>query len=177
MGLRDLVNKVPAPLKQAVKDVVYPEMLREGALTPEWSLQDQDGKWHPTNPGRWAILVFYPSDDTPGCTLQLQAFQRYAERLNELDVSLYGVNHADANSHAAFANKCDIGFPLLVDRGGSVSQQFRCSLPLPYGVRIIRSVYLVDPEGKVRFANRGAPSPETIIRRIEVLQEVTKTGE
>ena len=176
MGLRDLVNKVPTPLKQAVKDKVYPDMLPEGDLAPEWHLQDQNGKWHRMKGNRWAILVFYPSDDTPGCTLQLQEFQRHADRFDELGVSIYGVNPAEASSHAAFAEKCSIGFPLLVDRGGSVCRQFRCSLPIPYGVRVIRSVYLINPERKVRLANRGAPSVEAIIRSIEALQQVTKAG-
>ena len=176
MSLRDLVNRVPTPLKQAVKDKVYPEMLPEGDLAPEWHLQDQDDKWHRMKGNRWAVLVFYPSDDTPGCTLQLQEFQRHAARFEELDVSVYGVNPAEASSHAAFANKCGIEFPLLVDRGGSVCRQFRCSLPIPYGVRVIRSVYLINPERKVRLANRGAPSVEAIIRSIEALQQVTKAG-
>ena len=167
MGLRDLVNKVPTPLIQAVKDKVYPDMLTEGQLAPEWNLQGHDGTWYSMQPDRWTILVFYPSDDTPGCTLQLQDFQRHAERFDELGVSIFGVNHADANSHAAFAMKCDIGFPLLVDHGGSICQQFRCSLPLPYGVRVIRSVYLINPEGTVCSASRGAPPAEDFIRNIE----------
>ena len=121
-------------------------------------------------------MVFYPSDDTPGCTLQLQEFQRHKNELDALSVSVYGVNPAEAGSHAAFAEKCSIEFPLLVDRGGSVSRQFRCSLPMPYGVRVIRSVYLINPERKIRLANRGAPSVQAIIRSIEALQQATKAG-
>ena len=176
MGLRDLIQKVPTPVIQAVKDRVYPDMLPEGELAPEWHLQDQHGEWHRMKGKQWAIMVFYPSDDTPGCTLQLQEFQKHKDQLDALSVSVFGVNPAEAVSHATFADKCGIGFPLLVDRGGSVSRQFRCSLPVPYGVRVIRSVYLINPERKIRLANRGAPSVEAIIRSIEALQQVTKAG-
>ncbi|MGB0639247.1 MAG: peroxiredoxin [Myxococcota bacterium] len=176
MGLRDLINKVPTPLKQAVKDKVYPDMIAEGELAPEWHLQDQDDNWHRMKGKKWAIMVFYPGDDTPGCTLQLQDFQRHYDRLKELNVEVYGVNPAEADSHKAFADKCGFDFPILVDRGGSVCRQFRCSLPMPYGIKVIRSVYLVNPERKIRMANRGTPPVQAIIRSIEALQQVTRSG-
>jgi peroxiredoxin len=89
---------------------------------------------------------------------------------------VYGVNPAEADSHKSFADKCGYEFPLLVDRGGSVSRQFQCSLPMPYGAKVIRSVYLINPERKIRLANRGAPSVEAIIRSVEALQQATKAG-
>ena len=176
MSLRDLLNKVPTPLKQAVKDKVYPEMILEGEQAPDWQLQDHEGNWHRMRKEQWTLLVFYPGDDTPGCTLQLQSFQHHYDKLQALGVQVYGVNPAEASSHKAFAEKCSIGFPLLVDRGGSVARQFRSSLPMPYGAKVIRSVYLINPERKIRLANRGAPSVEAIIRSVEALQQATKDG-
>jgi peroxiredoxin Q/BCP len=176
MGLRDLLNKVPTPVKQAVKDKLYPEMLLEGQLAPEWQLQDHNDQWHRMKGKQWVLMVFYPGDDTPGCTLQLADYQRHYARFQELGVAVYGVNPAEADSHKSFADKCGYEFPLLVDRGGSVSRQFQCSLPMPYGAKVIRSVYLINPERKIRLANRGAPSVEAIIRSVEALQQATKAG-
>ncbi len=176
MGLRDLLNKVPVPVKQAVKDKLYPDMLPEGSQAPDWQLQDHHGKWHRMKGSNWFLLVFYPGDDTPGCTLQLAEFQRHLDTFTELGVSVYGVNPAEADSHQAFAEKCGYDFPLLVDRGGSVSRQFQCSLPMPYGAKVIRSVYLINPERMIRLANRGAPSVEAIIRSVQALQQATKNG-
>jgi len=176
MGIRDLINKVPTPLKQAVKGAVYPDMLLEGTPAPEWQLQDHHGNWHRLKGKQWALMIFYPGDDTPGCTLQLAEFQKHYPRFKELGVEVFGVNPAEAGSHSAFAEKCGYEFPLLVDRGGSVSRQFRCSLPTPLGPKVIRSVYLINPDRKIRLANRGAPSVEAIIRSIEALQQATKAG-
>ena len=176
MRLRDLLKRVPTPLKQALKDKVYPAMILEGNEAPEWTLQDHQDNWHRMKGNQWTLLVFYPGDDTPGCTLQLQEFSRHIDRFKALGVSVFGVNPAESDSHQAFANKCEIGFPLLVDRGGSVARQFRCSLPVPYGAKVIRSVYLINPDRKIRLANRGAPSVEAIIRSVEALQQVTKAG-
>lgn len=175
MGLRDLVNKVPTPLKQAVKERIYPELLAEGELAPEWHLQSYDGSWHRMRGDRWSVLVFYPSDDTPGCTLQLQELAQHYDELQALGAEVFGVNPAEADSHRAFAEKLSLPFPLLTDRGAGVCRQFNATLPIPYGIKTIRTVYLVNPERKIRMANRGAPPAEAIIRSIQALK-ATKAG-
>jgi len=175
-GFRSLLNRIPSPVKDAVKDRVYPDLLPEGELAPEWHLQNWDGSWYRMRKDAWTILVFYPGDDTPGCTAQLQQFAAHNDRLEALGAKVFGVNPAEADSHKAFAEKLSLPFPLLTDRGGSVCRQFRCSLPIPYGAKVIRSVYLINPERKIRLANRGAPSVEAIIRSIEALQQATRGG-
>ena len=125
--------------------------------------------------GKWFVLYFYPKDDTPGCTAQLQDVQDHVEQLRALKCHVYGVNPAECESHAAFAEKHGFTFPLLTDRGASVSRQFRCTVPFPMR-RVLRSVYLVNPERKIRLANRGAPSVEAIVRSIQALQQATKDG-
>jgi peroxiredoxin Q/BCP len=175
MGLRDLMNKVPTPLKQAVKERVYPQLLPEGELAPEWHLQSYDDSWHRMRGTQWSILVFYPGDDTPGCTQQLTKLAEHYPTLQELGVQVYGVNPAEASSHKAFAEKLNLPFPLLIDRGAGVCRQFAATLPIPYGIKTIRTVYLVNPERKIRLANRGAPPVEAIIRSIQALQ-ATKGG-
>jgi len=36
---------------------------------------------------------------------------------------------------------------------------------------ILRSVYLVNPDGKIRLANRGAPPATALVRSIQALQQ------
>ncbi len=175
-GLRTFLDRLPTPVKQAIKERVYPDLLPEGEVAPEWHLQNWDGSWHRMRKDCWNVLVFYPADDTPGCTKQLQDFADNNDRLEQLGVRVFGVNPAEAESHKAFSEKLSLPFPLLTDRGGSVCRQFRCSLPVPYGVRVIRTVYLINPDRKIRLANRGAPSVEAIIRSIEALQQATRQG-
>ena len=119
--------------------------------------------------------MFYPADDTPGCTAQLQDFAAHYEELQALGAEVYGVNPAEAESHKAFAEKLGLPFPLLTDRGAGVCRQFSATLPIPYGIKTLRTVYLVNPDRKIRMANRGAPPVEAIIRSIQALQ-ATKGG-
>lgn len=174
-SVHSLLGRVPEPIKQAVREAVYPQLLAEGETAPEWHLQSYDGSWH-RQASRWSILVFYPGDDTPGCTKQLQDFEDHYDRLKELGCEVYAINPAEADSHRAFAEKFGFRFPILTDRGGSVARQFHCTLPVPLKVKVIRTVYLVNPDRKIRLANRGAPSVAAIIRSIEALQQATREG-
>ena len=166
-----LRSAFPAPLKDAIKGVVYPPMLAEGEQVPEWALQSWDGSWFRHNKGGWVIMVFYPGDDTPGCTRQLQDLQEHYEELKSLGAEVYGVNPAEADSHEAFARKFGFEFPILTERGGSVARQFRAAIQLPMKTLILRSVYLVNPNGMIRLANRGAPPATALIRSIQALQQ------
>ncbi|RME28963.1 MAG: hypothetical protein D6798_01225 [Deltaproteobacteria bacterium] len=174
-SLGAVAARLPTPVKQAIKDRLYPDLLPEGETAPEFQLQSWDGKWHRMRK-QWSILVFYPADDTPGCTAQLQEFQQHYDELKELGCEVYAINPAEAPSHQAFAEKYGFEFPILTDRGGSVARRFKASIPLGFKPRVIRTVYLVNPDRKIRLANRGAPSVAAIVRSIKALQQATKQG-
>lgn len=174
--LHAIKDALPTPLKDAIKRKVYPQLLAEGELVPEWILQGHDDRWYRHNNRKWTVMVFYPGDDTPGCTAQLQDFQEHYARLRELGAEVYAVNPAEASSHVAFAEKYGFQFPVLTDRGGVVARQFRAALQTPFKTVILRTVYLVNPERKIRLANRGAPPAAAIIRSIEALQQATRAG-
>lgn len=176
MNPRALLDRIPRPVKEAVKDKIYPQLLAEGETVPEWHLQAADGAWHRHNNRRWTVMVFYPGDDTPGCTAQLQDLQDHLPRFQELGAMVYGINPAEADSHQAFADKFGFQFPLLTDRGGVVARQFRAALQTPLKTYTLRTVYLVNPERKIRLANRGAPPAAALIRSIEALQQATRGG-
>jgi thioredoxin-dependent peroxiredoxin len=76
---------------------------------------------------------------------------------------VYGVNPASAERHRLFMQKLDLPFPLIVDKGGRVSRVFRAG----FGPVIRRTVYIIDPEGKVAFARRGAPPVEEMLAIIQ----------
>jgi peroxiredoxin Q/BCP len=72
---------------------------------------------------------------------------------------VYGVNPASAESHARFAARLALPFPLLVDEGGRVARAWRAGL-----WRIVRrTVYVVTPEGRIGAAWRGEPPVEHIL--------------
>lgn len=174
-AVRQALRKLPDPLKRAIQERLYPKMLPEGETAPEWHLQAADGSWHRQGK-HWSLMVFYPEDGGEEDAAQLREFQKHLPDFNRLGVKVFGLNQAEAESHSAFAAANGITFPLLVDRGGSVARLFKACIQIPTAPMYIRSVYLVNPERKIRLGNRGSPSVEAIVRSIEALQTASKTG-
>lgn len=176
MSLRTTLAGLPAPVKRQIQERVYPKLLPEGETAPEWHLQSYDDSWH--RHGRhWSVLVFYVEDGGAQDAEQLQDFQKHLADFDRLNVKVFGISSAEAQSHREFAEAIGVKFPLLTDRGGSVARQFKACMHLPLtGPMVIRTVYLVNPERKIRLGNRGKPSVAAIVRSIEALQQATKTG-
>ncbi len=174
--VRKTLAGLPAPIKRQIQERVYPKLLPEGETAPEWHLQSYDDSWH--RHGRhWSVLVFYVEDGGKDDSEQLQDFQKHLADFDRLNVKVFGISSAEAESHKAFAESIGVKFPLLTDRGGSVARQFKACMQFPLtGPMVIRTVYLVNPERKIRLGNRGKPSVAAIVRSIEALQQATKTG-
>jgi peroxiredoxin Q/BCP len=82
----------------------------------------------------------------------------------EHDIRPFGVNPATAESHAAYAAKLGLPFPLLSDPGLEISRAFG-SLK-PDGKGIARSVCLIDRDGRVLYSQAGAPGVDIILESL-----------
>lgn len=150
-------------------DVLRPEsLLGAGSKAPGFDLAAHDGTRVRTADLEEAshyVLVFYPADDTPGCTDQLAAFDALRDRFAKADCRLYGVNPGSVASHKSFADAQGYGFPLLVDDGRKTAIAHRTARP---GVpAVFRSVFHVDKRGVVRLAMKGSPDPESVLASVE----------
>jgi peroxiredoxin Q/BCP len=149
----------------ALHAALAPPLWAVGDRLPAWTLQAAGGAWHRSDDGPY-VLVVYPADATPGCTLQLQAWQRAQGAARAAGVRVLGLNPAPLPRHQAFAESCGLELPLLSDPGGQVTRQLRCAWPSGIGTRPVRTVYAVDRSGAVRFAERGAPDPARVLAAI-----------
>lgn len=133
------------------------EILLVGDEAPDFTAMDQSGntvKFADYKGKKNVVLVFYPGDDSPQCTTQLCQVRDDAKQYEQADAVVFGVNPADKSKHFRFANKNNFQFPLLVDEGGTIARHYGCR-----GVAGIvnRTVYVIDKEGKIVFAERGSP--------------------
>jgi thioredoxin-dependent peroxiredoxin len=101
--------------------------------------------------GRKVVLAFYPGDNTPGCTRQMCSYRDNLSALTDTGAVLLGISPQDVASHEAWAEKKGFTFPLLADTDKSVIDAYGVGAPM-IGVR--RSVFVVDPAGKVVFTDR-----------------------
>ena len=114
--------------------------------------------------GQFLIMVFYPKDQTPGCTRQLCALRDDFEIVRSLNAHVVGVNHGSLQSHEKFVEAQDYPFHILVDEGGKISAAYGAQKE---GGGVQRTVYIIDPVGKIIFAEQGMPSDDTLIEVIK----------
>ena len=82
---------------------------------------------------------------------------KYAAR----GVRTLGMNPASVESHEKYTEKFRFNFPLVSDPEREAAAAYHALKP--DGKGIVRTVYLVGRDGKVRFAQRGAPGADVIL--------------
>ena len=133
--------------------------ISEGQTVPEFSLSDQDGATVTSAQlrGGWAVVYFYPKDDTPGCTAESCSFRDNFEAFTDAGAKVIGISSDAVESHKAFAQKHTLPFTLLADTDSVVRKQFGVSKTL--GLLPGRVTYVIDPNGIVRkvFSSQFKP--------------------
>jgi len=139
---------------------LFSSPLPVGTPAPDFSLPDDAGNVVSLSAlrGRTVVLVFYPGDDTPGCTRQLCQFRDDWSEARTRGVEVFGINPQGARSHGKFRQKFHFPFPLLVDQGQKVAALYHAN-----GLIVKRTVYVVGADGNIRFARRGMPPPAEVL--------------
>ena len=74
--------------------------------------------------GQPLVLYFYPRDNTPGCTLEAQDFQRLWPAFRRAEVRVCGISRDSLAAHQKFCSQFGLGFELLVDAEGAACKLF-----------------------------------------------------
>jgi peroxiredoxin Q/BCP len=133
-----------------------PPELVVGDAAPPFALEGADGNLYRLEDyaGRWVVLYFYPRDNTPGCTAEACAFRDSRGRLTRRRAVVLGISTDSVASHARFADRHGLDFPLLSDPAHEVSRAYGVwTEKTLYGRKsmgIERSTFLIDPKGKLR---------------------------
>jgi peroxiredoxin Q/BCP len=150
-----------------------------GGTAPDFRLDGTDG----TDPGRRAytlaefagspvVLVFYPADSSPVCTMQLNSYTEEIEQFQGVGAQVIAISPQDVEAHEGFASaNGGFAFPLLADLGKEVGERYGILGPLGF---YRRSVFVIDAAGVVRYAHRSTAgltfrSTEELVTAIEAL--------
>ncbi|WP_435019475.1 peroxiredoxin [Tundrisphaera sp. TA3] len=135
-------------------------MIEPGQVAPDFALLDADGREVSLASlrGEWAVLFFYPRDNTPGCTSEACDFRDLDADYRGLGARVIGISPDGAASHDRFAAKHRLTYTLLSDPGGELAQRYGVSAEKRMYGRvsqgIARTTFLLDPEGVVRKVYR-----------------------
>jgi peroxiredoxin Q/BCP len=109
--------------------------------------------------GQWVVVYFYPKDSTPGCTNEAKDFRDLHPAFLKRHAQVIGVSRDSVKSHANFAAKQELPFPLVSDPDETWCRTFDViHEKVLYGKRfmgIVRSTFLIDPDGKLAREWRG----------------------
>ena len=140
---------------------LFSDPLAVGTTAPDFKAVDQDGHsvQLSTLRGKNVVLVFYPMDETSTCTAQLCEFRDRWPDVQKKNAVVFGVNPGSADKHQKFRKARSFPFPLIVDEGQKVAELYHSDawfVPK-------RTVYLIGPDGKVKYAKRGKPDPKEVL--------------
>jgi len=141
-------------------------LLPVGSEAPVFAAETTEGERIalPDFRGRQAVLLmFYPEDDTPGCTRQMCAARDEGTLYRDAGIARFGVNPGSRESHVAFQEKYALDFPLIVDDNAEIASA--------YGVLredggVGRATYVIDRDGRIAYAEAGAHGAEEILGAI-----------
>ncbi|CAB4570315.1 unannotated protein [freshwater metagenome] len=128
--------------------------LSVGDVAPEFTLQGTGEKSYSLSSfrGQPVVLVFYPGDDTPVCTKQLNSYNNELSAFESVGAQVLAISAQDLASHEQFASKHGFQFPLLSDTDKTVAGLYGTVGPLGFPRR---SVFVIDGQGVVRYAHRA----------------------
>ncbi|MGH7294541.1 MAG: peroxiredoxin [Polyangiaceae bacterium] len=139
----------------------------------EWKLADV------LKSGKWAVLFTYPLDFTFVCPTEIRSFNEHYDQFREMNCEVFGISTDSKFSHKAWIEqdpgKGGLGalrFPLLSDTGRDFSEKY--DVLIPGKGFTYRGVFVVDPQGKVRYQlvhDTGiGRSTDEIVRVVQALQ-------
>lgn len=103
--------------------------------------------------GRPVVLVFYPGDNTPVCTRQLNEYTTDIDQFSELEAQVLAVSPQDLDSHEGFAaHQGGFAFPLLADVDKDLARSYGVLGPMGF---YRRCVFVIDGEGILAYVHRG----------------------
>jgi len=151
-----------------------------GKIVPDTKLQATAGKTFRLHDlkGKFAVLYFYPKDDTPGCTLEGQDFRDRAGEFKQLKTAVYGVSRDSLASHEKFKAKFKFPFELISDEDETLCKIFDVIREKSlYGKKYLgvdRSTFILDQDGVLHREFRGVKVKGHVDEVIEEIRKLQK---
>jgi peroxiredoxin Q/BCP len=124
--------------------------LKVGDKAPDFSLSSSSGTAVRLSQflGKNVVIFFYPMDESPVCSREVEAFRDRHTDFKALDAEVIGVSSQSVESHKSFASHHNLPFILLSDKDKSIRKLYGISSTLGIPGRI---TFVIDKKGIVFF--------------------------
>jgi alkyl hydroperoxide reductase subunit AhpC len=153
-----------------------------GSIAPDFTQDSTEGpiKFHEWIGNSWAVLFSHPKDFTPVCTTELGYVAKIKPEFDKRNVKVIALSVDPVDSHKRWigdiedTQKVTLNYPILGDADRKVSDLYGMIHPQANDTLTVRSVFIIDPQKKVRAtitypASTGRNFDE-ILRVIDSLQ-------
>jgi alkyl hydroperoxide reductase subunit AhpC len=156
--------------------------LRLGSLAPDFSQDSTVGRlnFHEWLGTSWGILFSHPKDFTPVCTTELGAAAKLKPEFDRRNVKVAALSVDAVESHQRWISDIEetqatkVNYPIFADADRTISNLYDMIHPEANDTLTVRSVFVIDPNRKVRAiitypASTGRNFDE-ILRLVDSLQ-------
>jgi alkyl hydroperoxide reductase subunit AhpC len=153
-----------------------------GSIAPDFEQDSTEGKirFHEWAGKSWVILFSHPKDFTPVCTTELGVVAKLKPEFDKRNVKVIALSVDDVDSHKRWTGdieetqKTKLNYPILGDPDRKVANLYDMIHPQANDTLTVRSVFIIDPNKKVRLtltypASTGRNFDE-ILRVVDSLQ-------
>jgi alkyl hydroperoxide reductase subunit AhpC len=153
-----------------------------GQVAPDFEAETTQGRirFHEWLGDSWGVLFSHPKDFTPVCTTELGETARLKPEFDKRNVKVIGLSVDPLGRHAGWASDIEetqghaVNFPMIADPDQAVSKLYGMVHPEADPTITVRTVFVVDPNKKVRMMMIYPPSAgrsfHEILRVIDSLQ-------
>ncbi|MGE0666198.1 MAG: peroxiredoxin [Sphingomonadales bacterium] len=153
-----------------------------GQIAPDFTQASTHGpiSFHGWLGSSWGVLFSHPKNFTPVCTTELGEVARLRPEWDRRDVKVIGLSVDPVEAHRKWEDDIEetqrqrLDFPMLADPDGRVSSLYGMIHPESDAKVTVRSVFVIDPQKKVRLILTYPPSTgrnfQELLRAIDSLQ-------
>ncbi|WP_031551464.1 peroxiredoxin [Parvularcula oceani] len=153
-----------------------------GQTVPDFAQESTQGTihFHDWIGDKWCVLFSHPADFTPVCTTELGAVARLKDEWEKRNVKVLALSVDPVDDHQKWVKDieetqgADIWYPILADGDRKVADLYGMIHPDAAANVTVRSVYVIDPDKKLRLTLTYPPATGRnfleILRAIDSLQ-------
>lgn len=133
--------------------------LRIGTIAPNFTIETTKGTidFHEWAQGSWTFFFSHPADFTPVCTTEMGRTAQLADDFAKRNVKPLGLSTDTVEEHFSWISDVNetqntqLNFPIIADKDKKVAQLYDMIHPDEDSNAAIRSVYIIDPDMKIRL--------------------------
>jgi peroxiredoxin Q/BCP len=155
-------------------------MLKINTKAPDFTLTSTNNTDYSLkkSSGKYVMIYFYPKDDTPGCTIEANDFNKLLPEFKRLNCEVFGISKDNLKSHDKFKEKYKLKFDLLSDEELTVLKKFKVWGKKKFMGRefmgILRTTFLIDKKGKILKIWENVKVKDHAKEVLETLKEIQK---